>query len=310
MKIFSVENRAGSQTSFAQPGDLRQGFAEYFRSRAHLASAESEFHCDPACTRPGCKNHDLQVPVSIVDLLGAAWHRQESVSENYQRHYSLGLFANEQEGWLRMVSLRLNKPCPFLEHDLCSVYPVRPLPCILFPEYLAYEGTLEANAGKDCFRDYLCLQHPLPLSPARAKVLAKLRRMWEREVLVTSFYLFNHGPCHLDFSNLTKELADSAGGLQGAESAERPAAPEDITNQILEQFFEEKIARCQPFAGVGEKINHLTKEEAQVQFLQFLQDDLLMKKLIQQGDLVYRLSKGKLKPQRRSLIAPEDKFYH
>jgi Fe-S-cluster containining protein len=310
MKIFEVESRSRSQTTSAQPGNIPQGLTAYLRSRAQLASAESDFHCDPACTRPGCKNHDLQVPVSLVDLLGVAWQRQKSVSENYQRHYTLGLFANGREDWLRMVSLRLKKPCPFLENDLCSIYPVRPLPCALFPEYLVYEGTFEANAKKDSFKDYLCLQRPLPLSPNRAKVLAKLRRLWEREVLVTSFYLFDHGPCHLDFSNLTKELADVAGGLQGAESAEGPATPQAITNQVLDQFFEERIARCQPFAGVGEKINSLDKEEAQAQFLQFLQDDLLMKKVVQQGDLVYRLSKGKLKAQRRSLAPVEYKFYH
>jgi Fe-S-cluster containining protein len=310
MKEFGVESRSSSQTTSAQSGNLPQGLTAYLRSRAQLASSESDFHCDPACTRPGCKNHDLQVPVSLVDLLGVAWQRQKSVSENYQRHYTLGLFANEREDWLRMVSLRLKKPCPFLENDLCSIYPVRPLPCALFPEYLVYEGTFEANAKKDSFKDYLCLQRPLPLSPNRAKVLAKLRRLWEREVLVTSFYLFDHGPCHLDFSNLTKELADVAGGLQGAESAEGPATPQAITNQVLDQFFEERIARCQPFAGVGEKINSLDKEEAQAQFLQFLQDDLLMKKVVQQGDLVYRLSKGKLKAQRRSLAPVEYKFYH
>ncbi len=309
MKIFGVESWSKSQGISVQPGNLPQGLTAYLRTRAHLASAESDFHCDPACTRPGCKNHDLQVPVSLVDLLGAAWHRQESVSENYPRHYSLGLFANEREDWLRMVSLKLNKPCPFLENDFCSIYPVRPLPCILFPEYLVYENTFEANAKKDCFRDYLCLQRPLPLSPDRAKVLAKLRRMWEREILVTSFFLFNHGPCHLDFSNLTQELLKAAGSPQEAASEEGPATPRAITNQVLDQFFEERIAGCQPFAGVGEKINRLDNREAQVQFLQFLQDDLFMKKLIQGEDLVFRFIKGKLKAQRRSLIPTEYKFY-
>jgi hypothetical protein len=209
-----------------------------------------------------------------------------------------------------MVSLKLKKPCPFLENDLCSIYPVRPLPCILFPEYLVYEGSLAANAGKDQFRDYLCLQRPLPLSPARAKVVAKLRRMWERESLISSFYLFHQGSCHLDFSNLVKELLPAASSPGEGASEKKPDPQQSISNQVLEHFFLERNAQCSPFAGVSEKIDHLDNQEDQAQFLQFLQDDLRMKKLVQGGDdLVFRFIKGKLKAQRRSLIPPEYKFY-
>jgi Fe-S-cluster containining protein len=254
----------------------------------------------------------LQVPVSLVDLLGAALHRGESVSQHYHGHYSLGLLSTERDDWIRMVSLRLKKPCPFLENDLCSIYPVRPLPCILFPEYLVQAGTLAENAGKDHFRDYLCLQRPLLLSPKRARVIAKLRMMWERERLISSFYLFNHAPCHLDFSNLTKELLQAASSLKGAESEERAEPRRSIPNQVLEHFFLERIARCHPFAGVSEKINHLNNPEGQAQFLQLLQDDRLLKKLKQAGDdraLVFRFAKGTLQARRRSLLPAEYHFY-
>ena len=100
----------------------------------------------------------------------------------------MGLLSNEREDWIRTVTLRLKKPCPFLENDRCSIYPVRPLPCILFPEYLVNEGTFEANARQDHFKDYLCFQRPIPLSPERATVMTQLKAMWRRESLISSFF--------------------------------------------------------------------------------------------------------------------------
>jgi Fe-S-cluster containining protein len=300
------------QTIPSQAESSRQWLTEYLRTRAHLASSGSDFHCDPACSRPGCKNQDLQVPVSLVDLVAAALHRGESVSANYHGRYSLGLLSNERDDWIRTVSLRLKKPCPFLENDRCSIYPVRPLPCILFPEYLVQAGSLAENAGKDHFRDYLCLARPILLSPERAKVIAKLRWMWERERLISSFYLFHHGPCRLDFSNLKAELLQAATSLKEGESAERPEPRRLIPTQVLEHFFLERIAGCHPFAGVSEKIYHLNNPEGQAQFLQLLQDDRLMKKLKQAGDdraLVFRFVNGTMQAGRRSLIPTEYHFY-
>jgi Fe-S-cluster containining protein len=293
-------------------GNPRQWLSAYLRHRADLASYKSDFHCDPACTRPGCKNQDLQIPVSVIDLLGAAMHRDTSVSATYAGSYSLGLLSNEREDWIRTVNLRLQKPCPFLENDRCSIYPVRPLPCILFPEYLVNEGTFEANARQDYFKDYLCFRRPVSLSPERADVMTQLKKMWKRESLISSFYLFNHDRCHIDFSNLVQELSHAARSPREAESAAGPELLRIIPNQMIERFFLKYIAGCQPFAGLSEKICHLDSREGQVEFLHLLQDDRLMKKLKQCRDdraLVFRFVKGKLQAKRRSLSPPEYKFY-
>lgn len=289
-----------------------QWLADYFRTRAHLASQGSDFRCDPACTRPGCKNPDLQVQVSVIDLLGAAGYLEEPVSAIYRRHYSLGLFSEERDDWIRKAGLKLKKPCPFLANDLCGIYPVRPLPCILFPEYLAAEGKFEAQAGQEHFRDYLCFQSPLLLSPERVGVMARLKKMWVRETLITSFYLFGHGPCYLDFGNLTRELLQQAGGLGDRKAAESPEPGRVIPHPVLKRFFLEHMARCQPFAGVEEKIDHLQTPEGQTQFLRLLQDDRLRRQLQQgSGDqaLVFRFVQGKLQRKRRSLLPREYKFY-
>jgi Fe-S-cluster containining protein len=307
-----VEEFNKSREISSEAVNPRQWLIAYSSTRAHLATFESGFHCDPACTRPGCKNQDLQVPVSLIDLIGAAMHRDESVSANYHCNYSLGLFSNERDDWLRMVSLKVKKPCPFLENDLCSIYPVRPLACVLFPEYLVYEGKFEANIGKDYFRDYLCLRRPLDLSPERGRVVAKLKMMWERENFMSSYYLFNSGSCHVDFSNLIEELLHEAGSPRDTPLAERPEPRRIIPNQVLERFFLEHMATCQPFSGVRERILHLDNPEGLVRVLQLLQDNLLMKKLKHGRDdrtLVWRFIQGRVQAKRRSLTPSEYKFY-
>jgi Fe-S-cluster containining protein len=299
------------QAISSQAINPRHWLAEYLRNRADLASYKSDFQCDPACTRPGCKNQDLQIPVSIIDLMGAALHRDKSVSVTYPGNYPLGLLSNEREDWIRTVTLRLKKPCPFLKNDQCSIYSVRPLPCILFPEYLVNEGAFEANARKDHFKDYLCFQRPIRLSPDRAQVMTQLKKMWQRESLISSFYLFNHGRCHIDFSNLIQELSHEARSRE-AESAGEPGPLRIVPHQVIEHFFLRHIAECQPFAGVGEKISQLDNQERQAEFLHMLQDDRLMKKLKQNEDdraLVFRFVKGKLQAKRRSLSPPEYKYY-
>jgi Fe-S-cluster containining protein len=307
-----MEDSATNQAVSSQDGDPGAWLAAYLSDRAHLASYQSDFHCHPACTRPGCKNRDLQVPVSIVDLLGAALHLDKPVAAIYRDHYSLGLLSDAREDWIRIVTLRLQKPCPFLENDRCSIYPVRPLPCILFPEYLVNEGTFEANAGKDHFRDYLCFQNQIPLSPGRARVLTRLKGMWERESLISSFHLFNHGLCHFDFSNLIEELSEEAASLRETEAGENPEPVRIIPNRVLERFFLKHIAGLQPFAGVSEKMNRLHTREGQAEFRRLWQDDLLVKRLKQGGDgrvLVFRYLKGRLQAKRRSLSPPEYNFY-
>lgn len=300
------------QARSSQAANPREWLTEYLRLRADLASDKSEFHCDPACTRPGCKNQDLQIPVSIIDLLGAAWFRDTPVSAIYPGNYSLGLLSDGREDWIRTVSLRLKKPCPFLEDDRCSIYPVRPLPCILFPEYLVNEGTFEANAGQDHFKDYLCFRRPIALSPARAQIMTRLKEMWRRESLISSFYLFNHGSCYIDFSNLIRELSHEAGSRREADSPGEPGPRRVVPHRVIEHFFLRHIAGCRPFAGVSEKVHQLDNREGQEEFRRRCQDDRLMKQLKQSEGgrvLVFKLVKGKLQGKRRSLSPPEYKYY-
>lgn len=253
----------------------------------------------------------MLVQVSVIDLVGAALHQDESVSAMFKRNYSLGLAPNERGEWLRLVTLRLKKPCPFLDNDRCRIYPVRPLPCILFPEYLIHEGSFQEHARKELFKDFLCLQGVISLSPERLKVITQLRRMMDRESLASSFYLFNRGACHIDFSKLTRELADAAESQR-----EAPLAGKEplriIPNLVLEQFFLEHIATLPPFAGVSEKIVHLDTQAGQLEFIHGFQDDQLLKNLKTHEDdraFAFRYVRGALQASRRSLPTPEVIFY-
>lgn len=253
----------------------------------------------------------MQVPVSIIDLLGVSLHRNEPVSELYGRHYVLGLFSNDRDDWIRTVAVCLKKPCPFLADDLCGIYPVRPLPCMLFPEYLVSRGTFTARAAQEQFRKYLCLKRPLKLSPERAQVVAKLRRMFERELLLSSYYLFNHGLCHVDCGDFVKELLPAGISLPD-QDADEGAEQKPLPSQALKGFFQERLAGCPPFAGVDKKIDDLDTQEGQVKFLELFRDELLYKKLRQAGDdraLVFQFTKGKVKARRRGIIPTEYKFY-
>jgi hypothetical protein len=81
---------------------------------------------------------------------------------------------------------------------------------------------------------------------------------------------------------------------------------------VLERFFLQHMAGCQPFAGLRGKIDHLDSPQGQVELLHLVQDERLMKKLQQCGDdraVVFRYVKGKLQAKRRSLSPPEYKYY-
>ncbi len=88
-----------------EPAGHLLGLTAYLQERARLASSESAFRCDPTCTRPGCKQPEVQIPVSLLDLLGAAALRRESVTTLYRGHYRLGLFSDDRTDGLHRLAL-------------------------------------------------------------------------------------------------------------------------------------------------------------------------------------------------------------
>jgi hypothetical protein len=136
--------------------------------------------------------------------------------------------------------------------------------------------------------------------------------MWEREMLISTFYLFDHGSCYIDCSTLTKELEPADKTLIESEAMEIGEPPGTIAHQVMEQIFRERSAGCPTFDGVRAKMNRLDDPEGRAEFLQLLHDDRLMQKLMRRvdnRDLIFGIGKGKLKASRRSLLPREYSFY-
>jgi hypothetical protein len=45
----------------------------YLGERALLFSAQSELSCPETCERHGCREPELPIPVTVVDLVGISW---------------------------------------------------------------------------------------------------------------------------------------------------------------------------------------------------------------------------------------------
>jgi hypothetical protein len=136
--------------------------------------------------------------------------------------------------------------------------------------------------------------------------------MLEREMILSAYHLFHHGPCHIDFSTLTGEAAPGDAGAAAAPPEDSPKPRSSLTNQDLVDYFRERIAPLPPFAGAAGRIADLDTPAGQAQCRQLFEDELLYKKLRQAGDdraLVYRLKNGKLRARRRSIVPAEVKSY-
>lgn len=300
----------------SQPGAVpaqspEQWLADYLARRARLGTAESDFHCDPACTRPGCTIATLLVPVSLIDLMGVARHLQEPLDAVYQRYYTLGLLANERRDWIRKLSVRLIKPCPFLRHDLCSIYPVRPIACMLFPEYLACENPYGVEACQAQFRDFLCLRHPIRVTRSRAAIIRQLQNMWDQEELVSNYYLWKARQCSIDFGKVTSQLQEAAQNRPGAADigGELPGV---VPNGVMERFLVEHLADSAILGEAPGKIQCLAGETQQRHLLHLFQDGEVVRKIrrtMADVELTFRFKKGKLIRTRQNPLPGEYNFY-
>jgi hypothetical protein len=216
----------------------------------------------------------------------------------------------EGQDWIRVVSLRLRKPCPYLAGERCSIYPVRPLPCMLFPENLAVDGTVQQKAEEEEFKDYLCLHRGFTVSPLRAEIITRLRETWNREWLLSSFYLFRYSPFYIDFSNLRAVLLDTARQLGLSARQDRARPGERLPFQAMEHVFLERFGECEPLAGVAGKIRGLDEPRERESFFRRARDGAFCRELSRRDDggaVVFRFVNGRLRARRQSLIPRE---YH
>jgi Fe-S-cluster containining protein len=180
-----------------------------------LFNQGSTFSCPDSCERLGCKEPNLHVPISLIDLVALSLTSGQKATELFRREVKIGFNPiHENEPWIGQVSLELKKPCPFLEGKQCSIYPGRPIACALFPEHCFMAEHPERIAQKDIFQNFPCIQEPCSISPRRRTALQQLLEIFGKEVFLSDFYLFGISPFVIDLKNLAGE------GLEGISISE------------------------------------------------------------------------------------------
>jgi len=178
-------------------------------------NAWSEFSCPDECERYGCKEPDLHISISLVDLMTISLITGKKSLDLFERDCKIGFDPmNDGEPWLGWISIELRKPCSFLDEKECSIYPGRPIACALFPEYNFMVENRDSLLKKDIFREFPCIQNPCFIPPQRKKMLQKLLDMFRKEKFLSDFYLFGISPFVLDLKSVAGE------GLEGIHISE------------------------------------------------------------------------------------------
>jgi Fe-S-cluster containining protein len=179
---------------------------KYLSKRAMLFNAGSTFSCIESCECHGCKEPNLHVPVSLVDLFAVSMISGRKATDLFEQNAKIGFDPiRENEPWIGRVTLELKKPCHFLGGKECFVYPGRPVACALFPEYYFMMEHPEQFLQKEIFQNYPCIQKPFSISQERREALQQLWRISAQEVFLSDFYLFGISPLAIDFKNMIGE---------------------------------------------------------------------------------------------------------
>ena len=284
--------------------DAPPEISNYFNKRAHLSDLHCDFECHPSCQRPGCRSLAMQIPATVFDLLGAAAYRREPITDTFLQFYRLGLLPVEGQQWIVRAALKISKPCRYLQVDKCSVYPVRPLACVLFPEYLAATGALPEASGRPHFRDYLCLQRGFQVSPQRRQVARRLNGKLQRELLVSDWYFFGCSPFFVDLRGFQAKCTELP--LRGNNDDGLRANGEESSSICwLDGLFRKTACRLSPFKQMDGKLAGLEDREVQEQMFAGLEDDRRLKRLARKchdTERVFRIKDGRFKAKRTGSV--------
>jgi len=245
----------------------------------------------------------MQIPATIFDVLGAAAYRKRSPLDVFAECYRLGLLPVEGQELIVRAALKIRKPCPYLEAEKCSVYPVRPLACVLFPEQLVVTGALQDLSSQPHFKDYLCLHQGFEVSTQRLQVAKRLNGKLQRELLVSDWYLFGCSPFFLDLRNLQTHVLDKhacsqiefGGNLDDGEHSSIP---------LIDGLFREAFAGFHPFDQIEAKMARLARLEVKQKLFDYLEKDKLFRKLARKchdTERAFKIEGGKLKTTRMCL---------
>jgi len=208
----------------------------YLAERFALFNQSSTFACPDSCGRLGCKEPNLHIPVSLIDLAALSLASGQRATEHFRRDVKIGFDPiYENEPWVGRLCLELKKPCPFLDRKECSLYRGRPVACALFPEYHFLTEPPERILEKGIFRDFPCFQNPCSISPRRRTVLRELWEIFGKEVFLSDFYLFGLSPFVIDLKNAAGEELERISASEDGKTTLPHHRIEEIIFQRLSQ---------------------------------------------------------------------------
>jgi len=268
----------------------------YFQYQADLAATERNMLCPEDCDAPGCWMTEVVVGVSVFDLIRLSLALNTSVSSLFSNHCRFGFQCNELNPRYLNLSIKLEKPCPFLQKARCGAHRFKPFDCVFFPEVHQIAGVLPELAKRPVFKKFPCLKSKITVSDPRSQALKELKKMSTREEAL-SWYFLLEVPCFIiDTKPLVKQLKKS--GLKS----------KSFSAGYYHRQLHEKLKSTGLFDGIMDKVTRLdTRQEMESLFSQ-LENKPLIKALVEKKarpEIVFRIDGNRLKPMKKHLQRPE-----
>jgi hypothetical protein len=264
----------------------------YFQYQADLIATERNMLCPEDCDAACCWMTEVVVCVSLFDLIRLSLGLNTPVSSLFLNHCHFGFQCNELNPRYLNLSIKLERPCPFLQKARCRVHSFKPFDCVFFPEYHQIAGVLPELASRPVFKKFPCLKSKITVSDQRSQALKELKKMSSREEALSCYFLFEI-PCFIiDTKPLVKQLKKS--GLKS-----KSFSAENYHRQLYE-----KLKSTGLFDGIMDKVTRLdTRQEMESLFGQ-LENKTLIKALLEKKtrpEIVFRVDENRLKPVKRYL---------
>ncbi|MDY0041948.1 MAG: YkgJ family cysteine cluster protein [Desulforhabdus sp.] len=247
---------------------------------------------------------------TVFDVIGAAAHGNKTPSAALQEGFALGLLPVDGQDRIVRVALKVKKPCPHLTSELCTIYEVRPLACMLFPERSMVAGRAEELSRQEHFRGYLCIGKDFEVSKERVRVIRTLTGMLQQEILISDCYLFGCSPFFLDLQDLLT-CSVKQKPMSGEHANPALQSTERFTIQQFDTVLLQLFGGYHPFSSIQEKIAELEDLAVQQGLLESLQDKRAVKRCVRScydSQRLFRPVPGGFKAKRMSLVPSECRF--
>jgi Fe-S-cluster containining protein len=264
----------------------------YFQYQADLAATKRDMLCPEDCDAPGCWMTEVVVCVSLFDLIRLSLALNTPVSSLFLNHCRFGFQCNEFNPRYLNLSIKLEKPCPFLQKARCRVHSFKPFDCVFFPEYHQIAGILPELANRPVFKKFPCLKSKITVSEQRSQALKELKKMSIREEALSCHFLLEIPSFVIDTKPLVKQLKKS--GLKS-----KSFSAGDYRRELYEQLKSTGL-----FDGIMDKVTRLDSRQGMESLFGQLENNTLIKALLEKKarpEIVFRFDENRLKPVKRYL---------